>query len=259
MTTTQTTPGNTQTSTTNVGGSTNTNTGTATTNSSGSSSGTTNGSNTSATTGTATTNGQENSTSNTTGTSSSTQNGTSSTTGTATTGTASNSTGDTQTTGNAYLASPVRSIEQSSGNKRDLTATATYNGTPSYSSSTLYVSDSSYLTKMIIYYLRLNGVSVTFDPAQADSVLNVMVDVFGILTTKTDAVVYQNDKVRAKTTIEMAAFDRTGRQMIMPPTQGSYEALYEESKILSLGPYLKQKHSQKSDNLMEDFSMEQQN
>lgn len=57
-----------------------------------------------------------------------------------------------------------------------------------------------------------------------------MVDVFGILRTRTDWAVHNTEKVRAKTTMEVAAFDARGK-MIMSPRQGSYESIYQENYI----------------------------
>jgi hypothetical protein len=122
-----------------------------------------------------------------------------------------------------------------------------------YQSMAVPVSDGNYLTKALIYYLRLNNIRVTLDPAQANVILTVMVDVFGILRTRTDVLIHNTEKVRAKTTIEMAAFDPRGR-IILAPVQGSYEAIYEEKYIAWIGPYIRQQYSQKGQSLLVDFS-----
>ena len=221
-----------------------TNTGT----SSGTSSSTTNGTNTS--TGNTTSTGTQNST----GTSSqnSTQNGTSTqnTTGSGT----QNTTGGSTTNKQTVSPTPSATQTQTKGRETRESVTLSYQGLGEYHNFNVPKSDASLLMGLVRNYLLLNGVTPTIptDP-EATAILYVTVDIFGLVRSRFDMYVFNQENVRAETAIEMMAFDRSGK-MIMRPQNANREAKYDENYFFRAGPFKTEEEVRKGKGLLVDFS-----
>ena len=103
-------------------------------------------------------------------------------------------------------------------------------------------------------YFILNGAEVTTpsDPT-ADAIVYVTVDVFGLNRQRTDLVVYNNESVKAETSIEMFATNRKGR-IIMRPTVGNVQGSYKEEYVLWAGPFVVKRGTSRGEGLLDDFT-----
>jgi hypothetical protein len=115
-------------------------------------------------------------------------------------------------------------------------------------------SDASLLMGLVRNYLMLKGVVPTTpnDP-NADVLLYVTVDIFGTVRSRFDALLYNNETVKAETSLEIMAFDRTG-QLILAPQSSNREARYREHYVLWTGPVTSQEQVYPGQGLLVDFS-----
>ena len=254
-TTTQTTPPSTVTTTTAPSTNTNT-TGTVTTGSTGSGTNTsTTGPSTNTSTGTTTGTNTNTSTGSTTGTGSSTQN--QNTSGTQTTGSTNyqntNSGGSSNGMQQQVMVSGQTS--QTKGQEKRAQLDIVYKGLGDYQTIAVPKSDASFLMGQVRNYLLLSGVHVTTpqDPA-LEAVVYVSVDIFGLVRSRFDAFVYNNETVRAETGIEMMAFDKATGKLIMPPRNASMQAAYKEHYMFWVGPMESDKKVSKAEGLLVNFS-----
>lgn len=246
---------NSGTSTT-IGGNTNTsattgsNTNTSTTN------GTNSGSNnsTSATTGTNT--GSNTSASVNTGVSngSNSNNSTSTSTTSSSNESNSNSSGGFNNNRQTLSPSPTTTTTQTEGKREEKAYSLSYQGIGSYQNISVPKSDAGLLMGLVRNYLLFNGVmpTVPTDP-QAEILVYVTVDVFGTVRSRFDSVVYNNETVRAETSFEISAFDRSGK-MIMRPKVANREARYSEHYLAWAGPFVTQEKVSKGKGLLVDFT-----
>lgn len=182
--------------------------------------------------------------SSTSGTSNSTTNGTSTTNSSSSTDSHSNTanTGNSRTAGGqsyqreAITPAAVSSITSSQGTRRDNTASLQYRGLGEYHNFPVPKSDASLLMGLVRNYFLLSGVVPTTpnDPS-ADVLVYVTVDIFGIVRSRFDAMVYNNETVKAETSFEIMAFDREGKN-VLRPQQASKEAQYQEHYLMWVGP-----------------------
>ena len=217
------------------------------------SSGSTSGTNTSegtstSTTGSTTTTTEysqtDNNSSSSTGASSSSTNGSSTTQSTSRTDASSNTinNGNSNTTGGqsyrreAISPAAVSSVTSSEGTRRDNTASLQYRGLGDYHNFPVPKSDASLLMGLVRNYFLLSGVIPTTpnDPS-ADVLVYVTVDIFGIVRSRFDAMVYNNETVKAETSFEIMAFDREGK-LVLRPQQANKEAQYREHYLMWIGP-----------------------
>jgi hypothetical protein len=115
-------------------------------------------------------------------------------------------------------------------------------------------SDASLLMGLVRNYLMLKGVVPTTpnDP-NADVLLYVTVDIFGTVRSRFDALLYNNETVKAETGLEIMAFDRTG-QLILAPQSSNREARYREHYVLWTGPVTSHEQVYPGQGLLVDFS-----
>lgn len=270
-----TSSGTTSSSTTSSGTGTNSSSGTSTNTSSGTSQ--SSGTN-STTTGSITTNGTfnqtENSTENSSGTSttngSSTSNSSSSSSGSnSSNNSSSNSSSTSQHAGSTNNSStsggynrnrqeisptPSQTITKTEGSKRELKLSAAYRGLGEYINFNVPKSDASLLMGLVRNYLLLNGVTPTTPTDQsAEILLYITVDIFGIVRSRFDTLLYNNEKVKAETSLEMMAFNKNG-QMIMAPQSASRIAQYTEHYLLWAGPVVSNEKLEKGEGLLVNFS-----
>ena len=224
--------------------STNTSTGSGTNTSSGTSSSTENGSNTSASTGSGTTtnSGSGTNNSNATTTTTSSNNGTN------------RNTGGYNTQRETLSPSPSQTVSQTQGSHRDATATLAYRGLGEYQNFPVPKSDASLLMGLVRNYMLLNGVTPTTpnDPT-AEVLVYVTVDIFGTVRSRFDAILYNNETVKAETSFEIMAFDREGKNMLKPQVANS-EAQYREHYLLWAGPLTTNEKVYQGQGLLVDFS-----
>ncbi|MFW5330182.1 hypothetical protein [Hydrogenophaga sp. ZJX-1] len=240
--------GGTTTASTTLQNGSNTNSGSSTQQSDSSSSGTTtntsnttnagtsSGTSTSTTGGTATNsnfNQTDNSTNATTGSGTNTQDtsttgsGTNNSTGSnsgssSTTSTSSNNGGSTARGGfnsqrQTVSQTPSETTSVTEGIRREHIATLQYKGLGDYQNFNVPKSDASLLMGLVRNYLLFSGVIPTTptDP-NAEVLVYITVDIFGTVRSRFDALVYNNETVKAETSFEISAFDRAGNLIMRP-------------------------------------------
>lgn len=150
--------------------------------------------------------------------------------------------------------SPKTTTTQTKGHEKRATISLQYQGLGTYENLAVPKSDSALLMGLVRNYLILNGALPTLptDP-QAEVILYVTVDVFGIIRSRFDAYVMNRESVIAETAIEMMAFDREGK-MIMSPRNANHEAKYHENYLLWTGPYQSAEILRKGRGYITDFS-----
>lgn len=189
-------------------------------------------------TGTATSTGTSSGTSTTTssgtvsGTSTTTTNATETSDGTST----ANSTGGNTANYQVVSQHPSQSKQRTGPQSHSTAATLTYKGLGTYENFPIPVSDVSFFNNLLDTYLKLSGVRTTNRISEADVVVYVLVDIFGTVRSRFDAVLYNSEDLTAETAIEVFAFDKVGR-LILKPQTSNYEAKYGERYIVWAGPF----------------------
>ncbi|CAG0901563.1 unnamed protein product, partial [Darwinula stevensoni] len=148
----------------------------------------------------------------------------------------------------------VSKQQQTKGHEFNASATLQYKGLGDYTNMAIPKSDASLLTGLTRTYLLLNEIEVTTptDPT-AEAVLYVAVDIFGIVRSRFDAYVLNQESVKAETGMEMTAFDRSGK-MIMRPRNANQEAGYNEIYLFWAGPFASDEQIKPGKGLLDDFS-----
>ena len=102
--------------------------------------------------------------------------------------------------------------------------------------------------------MMLNHISPTApnDP-NADAIMYVTVDIFGIVRSRFDAYAYNQETLKAETSFEMMAFDRNG-QILLSPRTANREAQYAERYLLWAGPFRTDEKVRKGKGLLVDFA-----
>ena len=195
---------------------------------------TTNGSATGTTNGTSTQN--TDSTANGTGTT----NQSSTNASTSITSNSQNSQTSSSTSGNRQeiASAPETSETQTEGIGYNVVAGVEYKGQGNFSNFNVPVSDVGILQSIIRTYFFLNDVKITTDPNNPDieAIVNVNVDVFGSVRSRLDTVVYNKEKVKVQTVLEVMAISIQDQSLLMLPQVGSYEASYDEQYAFWVGP-----------------------
>jgi hypothetical protein len=150
--------------------------------------------------------------------------------------------------------SATQSTSRTEGTRREHTASIAYRGLGEYQNFPVPKSDASLLMGLVRNYLMLKGVVPTTpnDP-NADVLLYVTVDIFGTVRSRFDALLYNNETVKAETSLEIMAFDRTG-QLILAPQSSNREARYREHYVMWTGPVTSQEQVYPGQGLLVDFS-----
>lgn len=155
--------------------------------------------------------------------------------------------------------SATQSTSRTEGTRREHTASIAYRGLGEYQNFPVPKSDASLLMGLVRNYLMLRGVVPTTpnDP-NADVLLYVTVDIFGTVRSRFDALLYNNETVKAETSLEIMAFDRTG-QLILAPQSSNREARYREHYVMWTGPVTSHEQVYPGQGLLVDFSQVRSN
>jgi hypothetical protein len=149
---------------------------------------------------------------------------------------------------------PTSTSVQVLGKKEERMTTLTYKGLGDYHAFNVPKSDASLLMGLVRSYLLLNGVTPTVPTDKtADVLLYITVDIFGIIRSRSDFYLYNQESVVAETSFEMTAYDRDGK-LIMAPKVANHEASYKERYLLWAGPFVTQEKVQKGQGLLVDFA-----
>lgn len=152
----------------------------------------------------------------------------------------------------AVSAVPSDSRVRTSGPTHGAGVNLSYRGLGEYQNFPIPVSDISYLNVLVQTYFQLSGISTTQNINEADAVAYVLVDVFGTIRSRFDAVVYNSEDLTAETAIEMFAFDKAGR-LILKPQTSNYEAQYGERYFMWAGPFETEKGVKQGKGQLVDF------
>ena len=221
---------------------TGTNTGTSTTNGSNTGTSATTGSNTN----TAATAGTNSGSNTSTGTSTSTQSGGSDN--------FSNTGGGYNTSRQTISPGATSSTSKTEGRSSEKNLSLVYKGLGEYQNMAVPKSDASLLMGLVRNYLLFSGVTPTVptDP-NAEVLVYVTVDVFGTVRSRFDVLANNNETVKAETSFEISAFDKTGK-MIMRPTVANREAQYREHYLMWTGPFVTTERINQGTGLLVDFT-----
>ena len=237
-------------------------TNTSTTNSSGSSTTTGSGTNNSSGTNTSSTNSSGTNTSSGSGTNTSatSSSGSGTNASTATTTTTSSNTGTNRSSGGnsnqreTISPTPTETRTVTEGTRREHTATLQYRGLGEYQNFPVPKSDASLLMGLVRNYMIHSGVVPTTpnDPT-AEVLVYVTVDIFGTVRSRFDALLYNNETVKAETSFEISAFDKDGKR-ILSTQVANREAKYQEHYLLWAGPLTTQERVYQGQGLLVDFT-----
>lgn len=162
--------------------------------------------------------------------------------------------GGYQTQRQEITPSPTETVSVTEGSKREHTATLQYRGLGEYQNFPVPKSDASLLMGLVRNYFMLNGVIPTTpnDPT-AEVLVYVTVDIFGTVRSRFDALVFNNETVKAETSFEIMAFDRDGRTLLKPQVSNR-EARYQEYYLLWAGPVTTKEKVMAGQGLLVDFT-----
>ena len=129
-----------------------------------------------------------------------------------------------------------------------------YKGLGEYQNFPVPKSDASLLMGLVRNYMLLNGVTPTTpnDPT-AEALVYVTVDIFGTVRSRFDAILYNNETVKAETSFEIMAFDRQGKNILKPQVSNA-EAQYREHYLLWAGPLTTNEKVYQGQGLLVDFT-----
>jgi len=97
--------------------------------------------------------------------------------------------------------------------------------------------DVDFLSTLVASHLIFNGAKIKSNPAEAvDYLVIVLVDVFGTIRDRTDYLVYNQERLRARAALEIAAIRPEDGSVLIPPSRGAAEAMWEESYVMWSGP-----------------------
>ncbi|MGL4768460.1 MAG: hypothetical protein ACRCV6_10350 [Formosimonas sp.] len=145
-------------------------------------------------------------------------------------------------------------ITQTKGVESKRGVSLDYKGLGEYQNLSVPKSDASLLMGLVRNYLLLNHVTPTTpSDSSADAILYVTVDVFGIIRSRFDAYAYNQETLKAETSFEMMAFDRSG-QILLTPRTANREAQYAERYLLWAGPFRTDEKVRKGKGLLVDFA-----
>jgi hypothetical protein len=150
--------------------------------------------------------------------------------------------------------SPTETTTRTEGTKREHTATLAYRGLGEYQNFPVPKSDASLLMGLVRSYMIHSGVVPTTpnDPT-AEVLVYVTVDIFGTVRSRFDALLYNNETVKAETSFEIAAFDKEGKR-ILGTQVANREAQYQEHYLLWAGPITTKERVYQGQGLLVDFT-----
>ncbi len=166
----------------------------------------------------------------------------------------SNTVGSSSSVRQEISPAPVHTRTETKGSRLEGSVSLVYRGLGEYQNFNVPKSDASLLMGLVRNYLLLNGViPTTPTDGNADVLLYVTVDIFGTIRSRFDAFIYNNERVKAETSFEMMAFDRTGK-LIMPPRNSNEVAEYTEHYLFWAGPLNTREKVYEGEGLLVDFS-----
>lgn len=172
-------------------------------------------------------------------------------TSTTTSGSTTSTTSQTTDTLNQY---PSWKQSQQKGSGILAQAGVEYKGLGAYHNSEEITSnDLQYLSALMQTYFFLQGVYIV-PPSEAEVDVYITVDVFGTAYTRVDWLLTNNEILRAKTSLEILAVDRSTGSLIMPPQSASTESIYDEQYVLWVGPFNIKKSLKTADPLLTDYT-----
>jgi len=131
---------------------------------------------------------------------------------------------------------------------------AEYKGLGSYQNSEEIISsDLRYMAGLLESYLFLQDVHIA-PPSEAEVDVYVTVDVFGMVRTRVDWFLANNEILRSKTAVEVIAVKHSTGELLMEPQAASTETEYNEQYILWSGPVSIKRFLKDTDPLMCDFT-----
>ncbi len=203
-------------------------------------------------TGTSTTNGSNTGTSATTGSNTST--GTTTSTQGGGSDNFSNTGGGYNSNRQTLSPAATSTTSKTEGRSSEKNLSLVYKGLGEYQNMAVPKSDASLLMGLVRNYLLFSGVTPTVptDP-NAEVLVYVTVDVFGTVRSRFDILAYNNETVKAETSFEISAFDKTGK-MIMRPTVANREAQYREHYLMWTGPFVTTERVNQGTGLLVDFT-----
>ena len=97
--------------------------------------------------------------------------------------------------------------------------------------------DVDFLSALVASRLILAGAQLKANPAsKADILVLVLVDVFGTIRDRTDFLVYNQERLRARTAVELAAVQAENGALVLAPQRGAAEATWDQEFVLWTGP-----------------------
>ncbi len=166
----------------------------------------------------------------------------------------SNTTGHSNSVRQEISPNPSKTTTKNNGSSRESSASLVYRGLGEYQNFNVPKSDASLLMGLVRNYLLLNGIIPTTPTDEdAEALLYVTVDIFGTVRSRFDAFFYNNERVKAETSFEMMAFDRTGK-LIMAPRNSNDVAEYTEHYLFWAGPLNTREKVYDGEGLLVDFS-----
>ncbi|MBW1616859.1 MAG: hypothetical protein JRJ49_10085 [Deltaproteobacteria bacterium] len=156
----------------------------------------------------------------------------------------------TTTAGNALNAPTVQKTTQGGGTIQ-YNASASYTGPAYKAEAFVNPNDTKFLSAALNEAFVLRGVRLV-PPDKAEIDIYVTVDVFGTVRSRTEYLLYNQEKLLAKTALQVTAFDRKGN-VVLPPTTSSFEAEYIEKYMLWMGPIKEVKNIRRSTPQLVDF------
>ena len=171
-------------------------------------------------------------------------------------GEATTTTGDvvSTTVTTSVLDSPSRSKVTTDDAGFGAEAGVRYQGLSAYRSEAfINPNDVQFLSAVLQEVFTLRGV-ILVPPDAAEVDIFVTVDVFGTVRRRVDWHIANQERLLAKTALEVIAIERGTGKIILKPTVSAFEAEYIEQYYLWAGPVWTVKEVRRSDPLLVDFT-----
>lgn len=108
------------------------------------------------------------------------------------------------------------------------------------------------MTAILQEYLSSQGARITSSD-RAEVIVYVKVDVFGTIRSRTDFYLYNEESLKAETSMEISAYDTLTGEVVLKPQVVSYEGEYKEHYLFWMGPTKVNMEIRKIDGLLVDF------
>ena len=97
--------------------------------------------------------------------------------------------------------------------------------------------DTDFLSSLVTGHLLMAGAQIKGNPAlPAEALVIVLVDVFGTIRDRTDFLVYNRERLRARTALEIVVVRQSDGTVVLPAQRGAAEAEWSEDYVLWSGP-----------------------